>query len=737
MKKIYFILLLLTALASKASAQCIQNLACPGAPVNYCDLTTNDPNFWNENYWLDTATNLHDLNEGSAEPGISFQYNCQTDSLHVDFLLFLDTDVDGSWETVVSSQNPPDPGTINYGNIGNPNYTGGTARFFDERPVLTAQKYSFVVEQLINGTSVTANLKWHSIQAPNNYYPMQLPPGTHKIEWTIRNDAGEMQTCSNTFIVKDCKAPTVVCLNGLSVNLLQTGTIQLFASDFLQYMSDNYTPVNQLQLAIRKSGTGTGFPKDTSGNPIQTISYGCPDLGTQVVELWSKDAAGNADYCETYVLVQNNLQYSCNDTNQVHIRTCLEYWCDHSVIATKDLKLYWAGSGLPGQIFSLEYGHEPCLEANLHDGSNSTITPVFDGIDQLNGIDVQDLIDISKHILGIKNLPSPYALIAADINRSGSVTTFDEVELIKLMVGIYNEFPNNTTWRFVDAGFVFSNPDNPFATALPESKTLTNVQGDTITTKFYGIKIGDVNCSAIPGLKGQDAEDRSTPTLLTTSDHFMAAGETWDMVVHFDQPGNLYGFQLGIQTDPQILEIVSGAPGNLPGIKQPAFGQPAEGLTNMIWYQTEPNHINTDQDVIHLRIRALKPTWLHDAIRLSDGSTVSGIKSMPSRVYDGESNRAPLQLNFTSDKNTSSVVFEPYPNPTSEGVIIPVQMAGTEDVEVELYDVNGSLAEKVQLHLPEGMQQIQLSGNKLVHPGLYICRIRTNDHMTERKIIRY
>jgi hypothetical protein len=61
------------------------------------------------------------------------------------------------------------------------------------------------------------------------------------------------------------------------------------------------------QDGIRKCGAGTGFPVDGNGNPITNVTFTCAELGTQCVELWAIDAAGNADYCETYVIVQDNL----------------------------------------------------------------------------------------------------------------------------------------------------------------------------------------------------------------------------------------------------------------------------------------------------------------------------------------------------------------------------------------------------------------------------------------------
>ncbi len=49
---------------------------------------------------------------------------------------------------------------------------------------------------------------------PNNQLglagiPPQLPYGTHKIKWTITDGCGNETYCEYTFVVKDCKAPTL------------------------------------------------------------------------------------------------------------------------------------------------------------------------------------------------------------------------------------------------------------------------------------------------------------------------------------------------------------------------------------------------------------------------------------------------------------------------------------------------------------------------------------------------
>ena len=47
-------------------------------------------------------------------------------------------------------------------------------------------------------------------------------------------------------------------------------------------------------------------------------------LGTQCVELWAIDAAGNADYCETYVIIQDNLGNCCGAGSTVNVSGALK-----------------------------------------------------------------------------------------------------------------------------------------------------------------------------------------------------------------------------------------------------------------------------------------------------------------------------------------------------------------------------------------------------------------------------
>jgi len=131
-------------------------------------------------------------------------------------------------------------------------------------------------------------------------------------------------------------------------------------------------------------------------------------------------------------------------------------------------------------------------------GGSYNIKPVLD-LNDLNGVSTFDIVLISKHILGLEPLNSPWKIIAGDVNMSNSTTTFDMVEIRKVVLGINPQFPAASSWRFLPAYTTFSNVNNPFMGGLPpEAIPVNNLQGNFNGVNFYGIKTGDVNNTASP-----------------------------------------------------------------------------------------------------------------------------------------------------------------------------------------------------------------------------------------------
>jgi hypothetical protein len=486
---------------------------CPDltGPVEFCDLTENDPQFWNQPYWNDPyITGSTDLCEGYADLAVTASDGCSKGNVNIRYLLFLDLDGDGTPETVINSVNPPPVNTVLFGNAQTPNFTGGVPRTFDQRPVPEDEKYRFAI-QVSGFVNRTAWVRWVTEKDPQKFFVPQLPHGTHRILWIIEDGCGNETYCDYPIRVRDCRSPELICLNGLSVDIQQTQSITLWASDFLQYTYDNCTPPEQLRLAIRKVGQGINFPVNPDGSPQISVTFNCDELGQQPVELWSVDAAGNFNICETYVIVQDNFGVCTGSPGTIagQIKT-------ESGNGLEDVMVTLAGTpaGLPPQSFSTPTNHAGDFKFSYFpSGADYLVTPLKDN-DPLNGVSTFDLVLINKHILGLAPLLSPYKMIAADANNSRSITTFDIIELRKLILGGATDFSDNTSWRFVDKNYLFPNPANPFQEIFPEILHIGSGQTGAVNQNFVAVKVGDVNGNAITGSLGGGVQDRAAGTLL-------------------------------------------------------------------------------------------------------------------------------------------------------------------------------------------------------------------------------
>jgi hypothetical protein len=249
-----------------------------------------------------------------------------------------------------------------------------------------------------------------------------LPHGTQD-QVVYHGRLRQQQEYEYTFTVKDCKAPTVVCINGLSVNIMPTGMITLWASDFLQYTEDNCTPTGQIKIGIRKCGAlppSSGFPVDGNGNPITSVTFDCTELNTQCVELWAIDAAGNADHCDTYVIVQDNLG-NCGAGGTINVAGAVKTEMTDGV---EEAMVNIDGSVNflpPFSYFDLDQTvctsieqRTTCLD--IRDAPEKDDNP-------LNGVTTYDLVLISKHILGHRAIEHTVQDDRSRRQQVGSITT--------------------------------------------------------------------------------------------------------------------------------------------------------------------------------------------------------------------------------------------------------------------------------------------------------------------------
>jgi hypothetical protein len=316
-------------------------------------------------------------------------------------------------------------------------------------------------------------------------------------------------------------------------------------------------------------------------------------------------------------------------------------------------------------------------------GMNYTVTPLKDD-NPLNGVTTYDLVLISKHILGLEPLGSPYKMIAADANKSNSITTFDIVELRKLILGIYNELPNNTSWRFVDKGWNFTDDANPFADAFSEFKSVADIQSSQVTDDFVGVKVGDVNGSAIAN-SFMSADDRTSGTLLfDVQDRTVRAGETF--AVTFTAAEQVIGYQFTLNLKGlQVMEIEPGE-----GMKTNNFAVFADAMTTS--FDVPAGSVAAPTFTVYFRATA--DGRLSKLMNISSRITKAEAYSGPTAQQpDSPTARMDVALRFNGT-TVAGVGFELYqntPNPWINRTQIGFHLPDAAEATLTVYDETGRL----------------------------------------------
>lgn len=696
------------------------NVESPLYPVEVADFTENDPVYWNDPIFSDV--NGADLPEANSEIRITATDACSGANLTFRYQLFLDLNADGIAETVVSSQTPPTPGTVNYNNVGNPAYSGGTPATFDDRTVPANRKYNWSLQTSTIGNFATATMKWNTQVTPDVYVTPQLPYGKHFVKWFVKDGCGNESYAEYQIGVEDIKAPVVTCLNGLSINIMQTGMSTIFASQLIQEIQDNRSPDNKLEIGIRKSGTGVGFPTDNSGNPQTEVNFDCTELGTQLLEVWAIDQSGNADFCETYVIIQDNLG-SCGQSLSVAgaINTENGHGVEQANVGLSSTQ----SNGLPSlNVFNLSNSNG-VFEFNnvLPVAADCQLVPTKDN-DPLNGVNTYDLVLISRHILGLEPMNSPYKMIAADANKSGTVTTFDIVELRKLIMGTYNTLPNNSSWRFVDANYMFPNIDNPFQETFPETKSYQQAMDDMMEEDFVAVKVGDIDNTNVPN-NLMSSDDRSDKTVFfEVEDREVKPGEI--VTATFACTEDILGYQLTVQLNEADLLMVY--PGELQSDEHFAMFPDRKAVTSSWDGNGKPE--------FKIQFRSNISGKLSDLLSVSSAITRA-------EAYNLQEEKTDVALRFTGvngSETVSNVGFELYqnqPNPFLDKTVIGFHLPEAADVKLTIFEENGRTLFTETGFYPRGYNRILFDANKVgVSSAMLYYRIETPQYNATKKMLR-
>ena len=319
-------------------------------------------------------------------------------------------------------------------------------------------------------------------------------------------------------------------------------------------------------------------------------------------------------------------------------------------------------------------------------------------------------------------------MIAADINNTNSVTTFDVLVLRKVLLFIQDTFVNTDSWRFVPADYDFSNPNAPFEDDFPESLSCATIQNGS-SADFIGIKVGDVTGNANPAML-ETADPRTAGRLqLRMENLFLEKGKSYRLPVYADDFEAMIGLQLGLDLGRNIRLDNIEAAGISDFDESHYFYQKETGILRLSWSNPYSTNIKKEMPLIYLNISVLNGVRLSEVVELND-------EIFRAEAYNEKQEIFEPKLTFEGAENLRLQSLKVSPNPFSISTILEYEALENGNFELSVFSSDGRLIHHQSGSLQKGQNQIELDTQLLRNPGIYIYQLNLKDEQYTGKLIK-
>ena len=519
--------------------------------------------------------------------------------------------------------------------------------------------------------------------------------------------------------VKNTNPPTWNCPSSLDFVLDASGLDTVHASDF------SYVPFNAM---------------DNCGDTSLIFTFDSLDLGDSLLYLACTGTVSDLSMPDVQVWVYNNndLSASCKIDLNVIVPPGQNTDCSHLM-------------GIFGQL--VDENNHPVEAARVSakgDGEWSSQTDEF-GKYQINdlppggdlmvkatkndrpldGVNVADIIAIRDHILGKKNLASPYKILAGDVNADNSMSVKDLIEIRKLLLGKTDKFSSEMSWRFADKSFKFANASNPFNQEQVWGHLVQNIVGMMPKVHFIGVKLGDVNTSALDNDRLSTPEIRENQPLMLYSSVISENEDEVRVKLSGEQLKNIRGFQFDLQYNTDALKFVKFESGDLRGFDEENYNaeMEAKGIISFSW-DDESGREGNEIGVITFK-------------KLRKGEAVESISINKDRISaigsDLLGNEKGIELIATGKWEGSNVMagklLQNVPNPFFNKTNISVVLSQSTQGRITVFDVTGRAIYTKTSIFEKGLNTIEIKANELNGSGVYIYKFESDLFTDTKKMI--
>lgn len=543
----------------------------------------------------------------------------------------------------------------------------------------------------------------------------------HMVTWKVSDGCGNITSCTTSFMVIDNIPPTPYCVN-LSTALMENGQVELWACDFDLGAFDNCSDASDLRFTF----SNVRPDDDPSYNPLTNCSsriFTCDDLvaanGEPVeLDVYVWDEKDNADFCKVFLtLVDNNESCNGGPSPMAQIGGYIS-GVGGEPLENVEVEVISPQPEYPVSKMTDASGHFMFDNNRMY---NSYELSGHNNSDPLNGVSTLDLVLIQRHILGLEELDSPFKLIAADINNDENISSLDLLELRKLILGIYNEFPNNESWRFVNESRIID-ANNPWP--VPDSRFIEDLGNNMMQENFVGLKVGDVNGSASFSNSGQGNDSHSANTLIMEfDDQVFEKGDIVELVLRMKNTSHVAGMQFTLESN--ALELI-----DMEGIDvdlgESNFAPINENMTAISWSKGK---LQEASELIRIRFIAQQNGILSESLAISSAA-------LRSEAYVGNAlDIVPIKLTGRNNTEQTFELYQNKPNPFNGSTTVSFDLPQASKATLTITDVTGRVVWKYTDEFDKGTQSIIISERDINATGLLYYTLEAGDFSAVKKMI--
>lgn len=524
------------------------------------------------------------------------------------------------------------------------------------------------------------------------------------------------------------------CINSNNVSVCPNGctfdpNTCTYTGDYLDYNQD---PIDPFDSSI--------------GANIMSYYWGCSTHFTEGQML-----TRTLFYYDTYRKHQYEASF-CNNWNDR-----VEFWGTNSGMDNITVRMEHPNETKFCNVISNDEGdfngviHDNLVTSNVIDVNFSNTYEEW-----VDEVTVLDLTLISWHILNIVPFNKGYAIIAADANNDGEVSTLDLVKLRRLILGQDTELSEfNQPWRFVPEYLLMTSTiaahfhNDPFNMTIDGTSysneapylnpdwiyempiAATNRQG------FDAIKIGDVNGSAEPESPPFNPDDHGEPIYITIEPTIEGLEAKYDFKVENFE--DIIGYQMEISFDDVSLNYLHSLERNLPGVIEDYFYNVEEGTIKTLWYDANGSQGQTLSNLEKIFGLVFNGNGNFSSANVEltteslGGARLRAAPKLKNFAIDSDGKIHPIIQKFKSENSLNSIKANP--NPFNEKLDLEIKMLKADFVELKLFNVLGQPIFQSKIFLKEGTNVIKMEELITLPKGILFITANNNGKTVATKII--